>query len=105
MATALFGPKAPEYVRELLSDTAVERLGVLDPKATRVLTARAFDRQGQMAGEREEMALVGALTLQGLAQAYLVDFAGRATAARRRLDRIEPTVQVDRVGIAVGGDR
>ena len=109
MATALFGPKAPEYVRELLSDTAVERLGVLDPKATRVLTARAFDRQGQMAGEREEMALVGALTLQGLAQAYLVDFGVRATAARRRLDRIEPTVQVDRVMDAaasgVGGDR
>jgi asparagine synthase (glutamine-hydrolysing) len=80
---------------------------MLDPKAARVLTARAFDRQGHMAGEREEMALVGALTLQGLAQAYLVDFPDRARAARRRLDGVEPTVLVDRVGVTatVGGAR
>ena len=100
MASALFGPDAPEYVRDLLSETAVDRLGVLDPKATRVLTTRAFDRQGHMAGEREEMALVGALTLQGLAQAYMVDFPDRAAAARRRLDGIEPSVLVDRVATA-----
>jgi asparagine synthase (glutamine-hydrolysing) len=103
MASALFGPAAPDYVRELLGETAVERFGVLDPKATRVLTARAFDRQGHMAGEREEMALVGALTLQGLAQAYLVDFPARAASARHRLDRMEPTVRVDRVTATVAG--
>jgi asparagine synthase (glutamine-hydrolysing) len=103
--TALFGPQAPEYVRDLLSDDAVERLGMLDPQAARVLTGRAFDRQGHMTGEREEMALVGALTLQGLAQAYLVDFPDRARAARRGLDGVEPTVLVDRVGATVGGAR
>lgn len=103
--TALFGNRAPDYVRELLSEAAVDRLGVLDPRATRLLADKAFDRQGHMAGEREEMALVGALTLQGLAQAYLVDFGSRATAARRRLDLVEPTVLVDRVATsAVGGD-
>jgi asparagine synthase (glutamine-hydrolysing) len=100
MATALFGPQAPDYVRDLLSDAAVARFGLLDPKATRVLAARAFDRQGRMAGEREEMALVGALTLQGLAQAYLADFGSRADAARRRLDGVAPTVRVDRVADA-----
>jgi hypothetical protein len=40
------------------------------------------------------------LTLQGLAQAYMVDFPDRAAAARRRLDGIEPSVLVDRVATA-----
>jgi asparagine synthase (glutamine-hydrolysing) len=106
--TALFGAQAPDYVRDLLSDEAVARHGVLDPRAARLLTDKAFDRQGHMAGEREEMALVGALTLQGLAQAYLVDFGARAAAARRRLDLVEPTVLVDRAtaasASAVGGE-
>jgi asparagine synthase (glutamine-hydrolysing) len=104
--TALFGAAAPDYVHDLLSPAAVDRLGVLDPRAARLLADKAFDRQGHMAGEREEMALVGALTLQGLAQAYLVDFGDRAADARRRLDRVEPTVLVDRVATtsAVGGD-
>ena len=106
--TVLFGSRAPEYVRDLLSDAAVERFGLLDPKAASVLTARAFDRQGHMTGEREEMALVGALTLQGLAQAYLADFGDRAREARRRLDDVVPSVLVDRVATPVapvGGAR
>jgi asparagine synthase (glutamine-hydrolysing) len=95
--SALFGPEAPEYVHDLLSDAAVADLGLLDPKAVRMLAGRAFDRQGHMAGEREEMALVGALTLQALGQAYLRDLRGHVARARHRLDGVEPTVLVDRV--------
>jgi hypothetical protein len=44
------------------------------------------------------MALVGALTLQALGQAYLLDFPGRAADARRRLEAAEPAqVLVDLV--------
>lgn len=97
MTTALFGPDSPDYVRDLLDSGSVERLGLLDPRAARTLTQRAFDRKGEMAGEREEMALVGALTLQALGQAYLVDFPQKLAEARGRLASIEPTVFVDRV--------
>ena len=110
--SALFGPEAPDYVHDLLSDAAVADLGLLDPKAVRTLAGRAFDRKGHMAGEREEMALVGALTLQALGRAYLRDLDGRIARARHRLDGVEPSVLVDRVGtgtplstIATGGTR
>ena len=111
MTSALFGPEAPEYVHDLLSDAAVDDLGLLDPKAVRLLAGRAFDRKGHMAGEREEMALVGALTLQALGRAYLRDLHGHIALARRRLDGVEPSVLVDRVGTtaaasnATGGTR
>lgn len=97
MTTALFGAGAPDYVRELLAPGQVEQLGLLDPRAVAVLSRRAFDRQGDMAGEREEMALVGALTLQALGRAYLVDLPERVADARRLDDGREPTVLVDRV--------
>ena len=96
MTTALFGPQAPDYVRELLGAASVERLGLLDPRAVQILSERAFDRKGEMAGEREEMALVGALTLQALGQAYLVELPQRIAEARSRLDGVAPTVLVDR---------
>ena len=95
MTPALFGAGEPEYVSELLSDAAVDRLGLVDPKATRLLLDRARARDGHLAGEREEMALVGALTLQALGQAFLVDLPSRAAAARRRLDGTPPQVLVD----------
>jgi asparagine synthase (glutamine-hydrolysing) len=97
MTSALFGPDAPDYVHDLLSPTAVDDLGLLDPKAVRMLAGRAFDRKGHMAGEREEMALVGALTLQALGRAFLRDLHGHIALARRRLDGVAPSVLVDRV--------
>jgi len=90
MTTALFGPDEPDYVSELLSDAAIDRLGLLDPRAARLLRDRARARAGALPGEREEMALVGALTLQAMGQAYLVEGADRAAAARARFDAGPP---------------
>jgi asparagine synthase (glutamine-hydrolysing) len=103
MATELFGPGEPDYVSDLLSDGAVDRLGLVDPKASRLLVDRARARGGHMAGEREEMALVGALTLQALGEAYLVDFPRRAAEARTRLDGVAPHVLVDLTTEAAAG--
>jgi asparagine synthase (glutamine-hydrolysing) len=98
--TALFGPGSPDHVRDLVGDEAVARLGLLDPRAVRRLVDRAEARRGAMTGEREEMALVGAVTLQALGQLYLVDLARRVDEALVRLDATEPTVLVDLVAPA-----
>jgi asparagine synthase (glutamine-hydrolysing) len=90
MTTALFGPDEPDFVTDLLSDTSIDRLGLLEPRAARLLRDRARSRAGALPGEREEMALVGALTLQALGQAYLVEGADRAAAARARFDAGPP---------------
>ncbi len=96
MTTALFGAQAPDYVHDLLSPDALDRYGLADARAVAALAARAHARDGRMAGEREEMALVGVLTLQLLARAVTDDFPARAAAARRRLDDAPLHILVDR---------
>ena len=94
MTTPLFGPKAPEYGRDLLSPGSIKRLGLLDPGPTDKLVTRAFARDGRMSGEREEMALVGALTLQILGHQFMVDLPQRIATARAALDAVPPAVDV-----------
>jgi asparagine synthase (glutamine-hydrolysing) len=106
MTTALFGPGEPAYVSELMADASIDRLGLLDPRAARLLRDRARSRQGHLPGEREEMALVGALTLQALGQAFLVEGRARAAAAQARFDAEAgpPTVDVDLSGAGDAGN-
>ncbi|MBP2314937.1 asparagine synthase (glutamine-hydrolyzing) [Azospirillum soli] len=82
MTTALFGAEAPAYVRDLLSEEALNRYGLVDAGAVGALAAKAHRSEGRMAGEREEMALVGVLTLQMLARNTLDELPSRAQAAR-----------------------
>ncbi|HET6771848.1 MAG TPA: asparagine synthase (glutamine-hydrolyzing) [Acidimicrobiales bacterium] len=103
MTSALFGPGEPGYVSYLMSDAVIDDLGLLDPRAARLLRDRARAREGHLPGEREEMALVGALTLQALGQAYLVDGRDRSAAlAARFAAGPPPQVMVDLVGARPG---
>ncbi|MBP2299116.1 asparagine synthase (glutamine-hydrolyzing) [Azospirillum picis] len=68
MTSALFGAGAPDYVHDLLSPEALARYGVADAAAVTALADKAHRQDGRMSGEREEMALVGMLTLQMLAR-------------------------------------
>ena len=96
MTTALFGTRAPDYVRDLLSDGALDRMRLVDGAAARLLVARAHRQDGRMTGEREEMTLVGLLTLQLLAHAFLEDFSARAAERRARLEDSPVHVLVER---------
>lgn len=86
MTTALFGAQAPAYVRDLLSEESLNRYGLVDAAGVAALAAKAHRTDGRMAGEREEMALVGVLTLQMLARNVLDELPGRASTLRARLD-------------------
>jgi asparagine synthase (glutamine-hydrolysing) len=57
------GPDAPGYVRELLAESRVGDAGILDPAAVARLTAKFEATGGRGAGETDQMALVGALSV------------------------------------------
>jgi asparagine synthase (glutamine-hydrolysing) len=61
-APAFFGPKAPEYVDELLSEEGIRRSGLFDPAAVSGLVRRA--RAGRVTGFGENQAFVGILSAQ-----------------------------------------
>ncbi|MBN1657996.1 MAG: asparagine synthase (glutamine-hydrolyzing) [Anaerolineae bacterium] len=57
-----FGPGAPEYVEELLSEPALRRGGMFDPEGVLQLKAKA--QHSQRLSEVDSMALVGVLSAQ-----------------------------------------
>ncbi len=98
---AFFGAGPDDYVSELLSAGKIEEHGLVDPVAARRLIDKARRSGGVMGGEREEMALLGMLTLQILAEEFRNRFSERIESLRRRLDGAEPDVLVDR-SVAAG---
>ncbi|MGE5545610.1 MAG: asparagine synthase (glutamine-hydrolyzing) [Solirubrobacterales bacterium] len=82
-----------------LADAAVSAAdGLVDAVAVRRLIDRLRRLDGHLPGEREEMGLVGTATLGLLAQAFGPRLADRLAQGRAALDRIPPTVLVDRGG-------
>ncbi len=63
ISSSLFGRRAPDFVREMLSPEALGACPLVDPRPAAALAARALAADGELR-EREEMALVGLLTLQ-----------------------------------------
>jgi asparagine synthase (glutamine-hydrolysing) len=59
IGSVLAGPVAPEYVHDLLGRARLEQAGLLDPTAV----ARVVSKFERAAGETDQMALVGAVTL------------------------------------------
>jgi asparagine synthase (glutamine-hydrolysing) len=63
----------PEYVLELLSDSALNRAGYFDPKKVARLTAKCRQQDGRLVSERENMALVAILSTQLLDHQFIQD--------------------------------
>ena len=101
MASVFFGDEAPDYVDELLSPRRLADLGLTDVEAVGRLVDKARKQHGRMSGEREHMALIGALTLQLLGHLFLEEFPDRAVQARAALDPDKLRVQVDRSSVHV----
>lgn len=99
MVAPFFGPGRPEYVEALTREAAILDSGLFDPAATAALFAKARASEGRNVSEREQMAIVGLLTLQLLARAYGPELAGRLEVARRRLEAQPRLVFVDRLEV------
>ena len=92
-------------VDDLLSREMCDRYGLVDADAAQRLVSKARRLDGRMAGEREEMALVGALTLQILAREFIDEFDERARRQRELLEHSELYVFEDLLPERPGADR
>ena len=97
---ALFGAGADDAVHDLLTTGRLADFGLVDPVPAQRLIEKARRTEGRMNGEREEMALVGLLTIQILASLYTERFEARVEDLRRRLDDCEADVLEDRSACA-----
>ena len=70
VAAALVGPSAPEYVGDLLDAAALTEAGLLDPQAV-ARVVRKCATAGESAGQTEEMALVGSLSIMLLHEQFV----------------------------------
>ena len=95
IGAALFGPESERF-RDLLTPQGLAEDGLFDVPATTRLLDRADRLAGNLSGEREEMGLVGVLTLRLLGQSFGREFNDRAMAARSRLARSPLHVCIDR---------
>jgi asparagine synthase (glutamine-hydrolysing) len=64
----------PEYVLDLLSETALRRGGYFDPMKVMRLTTKCRQQYGRLVSERENMALVAILSTQLLDQQFVQSF-------------------------------
>ena len=69
---SFFGGNAPDYVRELLSESALREAGLFDPAAVARLVRKA--RESVRLSEVDEMALVGILSAQLVHQCFIEAF-------------------------------
>jgi asparagine synthase (glutamine-hydrolysing) len=90
----LFGPGSPEIISELLSESALAGQPLIDGDSAGALVRKARRSGGRMASEREEMALVGLVTLQMMSEMFTSGFSVRVRDAEAALRRGRPEVSV-----------
>jgi hypothetical protein len=68
---------------------------VIDAKSASAIVAKLVGSDARI-GEREEMALIGLLTVRMVERMFGPEFKARAAAALARIERVRPDVMVDR---------
>jgi len=85
ISTSFFGPKAPTWVGEILSETALRSAGIFDASAVSRLVKKC--QSVGLTSEGDNMALVGVLSTQLLHQLFHADWGHNA---QSRSDETEP---------------
>jgi asparagine synthase (glutamine-hydrolysing) len=74
ISRCFFGPDAPDYVADMLSESAIREAGLFDAAKVHRLMAKSQKQQGQLLSERENMAVVGILSTQLLHDQFIRNF-------------------------------
>lgn len=93
IAHVFVGADGGEWLRGLLAEAD----GWIEPRAAAQLVAKLVARSGQIVGEREEMGLVGIVSLSILARQFGREWAARVHNARSALDQAPLHVFEDRL--------
>ena len=72
-----FGNDAPDYVEEMLGESAMRRAGIFDGESVAGLARKLSRRQGERVGFRDNMLLVGILSTQLLYHGFIEDGEGQ----------------------------
>jgi asparagine synthase (glutamine-hydrolysing) len=100
IATALLGAGAAAEFEDILSPANLAECGLFDVPAVTRLLARLRAQNGRLPGEREEMGLVGILTLLLLQDAFFRTLPQRVKRAVELLKQVQCNVLVDRLEAA-----
>ena len=74
ISQCFLGDRPPDYVEDLLSESAIRRNGYFDVKRVSNFLAKCRQHEGRILSERENMALVGILSTQLLDHLFLKEF-------------------------------
>jgi asparagine synthase (glutamine-hydrolysing) len=74
ISRCFWGHTPPDYVTELLSESAIRQSGYFEPAKVARLLAKCDRQNGNLTSERENMALVGILSTQLVDQMFIRDF-------------------------------
>lgn len=102
IAAALFGPEAHDCFGHLLADGALAASGWIDAPAAGRLLQRAREKGAHRLSEREEMGMVGVLTLSMLIDHFGSDFSRRCRMARAGLERSPQYIFEDHTEVSHG---
>jgi asparagine synthase (glutamine-hydrolysing) len=93
--------------RESLDGLAgvLERDALIDPKSARLFLDRVRRRDGRGLGEREEMGVVGLITICMLARSFGSNFDGAVDRGVAEMQKRAPTVMIDRSASAASENK
>lgn len=74
ISRCFFGPDAPEYVDVMLSEENLRQSGIFDSEKVNRLFAKCRQNKGELQSERENMAVVGILSVQLLYEKFIRNF-------------------------------
>ena len=74
ISRSFLGADPPDYVTELLSPSGIRRSGYFDPDKVQRLVDKCRQKEGRLASERENMALVAILSTQLLDHQFIQQF-------------------------------
>jgi len=104
-SVCFLGPRAPEYVRELLSERELARTDLFDATAVSRLIKKLERSNGHPASARDDMAVIGILSTQLLHRCFVDDFASRVAEAREFAGKLNIQTDERRETIAAGDRR
>ena len=103
-SVCFFGPRAPEYVKEMLSERMLAQAGLFDARGVSRLIGKLERSDGRPLSARDDMAAIGILSAQLLHYHFIETLASRIARARDASSKLKIRVnETDKAALANSG--